>query len=51
LKLWGTIVILDSLWDCGYSFEFDLVMIIQCLFLPAFGVSIKYWGKKKGKRE
>jgi hypothetical protein len=34
----------------GYSFEFDLAMIIQCLFfLPAFRVSIKDWDKKEAK--
>jgi hypothetical protein len=32
-----------------YSFEFDLPMNIQCLFLSAFGVSIKDWGKKKAR--
>jgi hypothetical protein len=35
---------------CGYSFEFDMAMIVQCLiFLPAFGVSIKDWAKRKAR--
>jgi hypothetical protein len=33
----------------GYSFEFDLAMIIQ-FFLPAFGVSIKDCGKRKASK-
>jgi hypothetical protein len=38
---------------CGYSFVFDLAMIIQCpfLFLPAFGETIKDWGKRKASGE
>jgi hypothetical protein len=36
--------------ECGYSFEFDLAIITQCLFfLPAFGVSVKE-GQAKGGR-
>jgi hypothetical protein len=35
---------------CGYPFEFDLALVVQCLlFLPAFGVKIKDWGKLKAR--
>jgi hypothetical protein len=37
---------------CGYSPEFDLAMIIQCLFCYLlFGVSVKDWGKKKAREQ
>jgi hypothetical protein len=39
---------------CGYSFEFNLAMIIQYHFvvvvLIAFGVSIKDWGKRTASK-
>ena len=35
----------------GYSFEFDLAMIIQCLFSITFGVTIKDWARESLENE
>jgi hypothetical protein len=38
--------------EWGYSFEFDLAMITQCLFLYLlFGVTVKDWGKLKAREQ
>jgi hypothetical protein len=47
LKLWGTIVILDSLWDVVILLNLIWKILYNSFFLHAFGVSVKDWGKKK----